>query len=175
MLLGLVTTGGTSYVPSCDDAEYDLRKKLVRTDSLSGKGVKKATNITPIFLWSGRVCDIVATPDTDTSVFCCVDADSPADGIYEHCDSLADLQQADPTLTECPDAVDISAPAYGGLPYSTVYANCAEYTNDWVFNVAEFVDYMWSVEKSGAYNINVRFYPCSEQPDGACGEIGSSN
>jgi hypothetical protein len=173
ILLGLVTSGGDSYVPTCDGSNTPGETiQLMRTDGSHGKGVKKATNITNIFLWSGDVCDIVTTAAESTDVFCCVDADSSGDGVYEHCDSLADLISADPTLTECPATIDDPLSDYYGLPYSTVYASCSEYTNEWVFNVADFVGYLWSVDSSGAYNIKVRFYPCSEQPPGACGEIG---
>ena len=163
ILLGLVSSTGV-YVPTCDQ-DNPQQIMLQRTGS-NGKGVKKAVPITPIFEWSGTICNI---DPLGTDVFCCVDVPT-ADGIYEHCDSLADLQQADPLLTECPDTVDISDPDYGGLLYSTVYASCATYTDKWVFNIADFVGYLWSVDSNGAYNINVRFYPCSEQPPGTCGE-----
>jgi hypothetical protein len=176
ILLGLVSSDGDSYVPTCDGSDTPGDTiPLMRTDGSHGKGVKKATNITPIFLWSGDVCDIVATVGESTDAFCCVDADTSGDGVYEHCDSLADLISADPTLTECPafHTHDGMSSDYYNMPYSTVYASCSEYTNEWVFNVADFVDYLWSVDSSGAYNISVRFYPCSELPSGACGEIGN--
>ena len=168
MLLGLVTSAGDSYVPTCNETNDPGHLiELMRTNNSSGKGVKKATDITNIFLWSGDVCDIVAPEEAYTDVYCCVDTN--ADGVYEHCDTLA---TADPTLTACPPTVSDDTSPYVGLPYITVYASCSEYTNEWVFNVADFVGYLWSVDSSGAYNINVRFYPCSEQPTGACGQIG---
>ena len=165
ILLGLVTSTGV-YVPTCDQDNPHGEQILLQRTGSNGNGVKKAVPITPIFEWSGTICNI---DPLGTDVFCCVDVPT-ADGIYEHCDSLADLQQADPLLTECPDTVDISDPDYGGLLYSTVYASCATYTDKWVFNIADFVGYLWSVDSNGAYNINVRFYPCSEQPPGTCGE-----
>lgn len=167
LLLGLVTSSGT-YVPTCDtDVDHGTTKTLVRTDSLKGKGVNKAIPITDIFLWSGNACSIVATAAESTDVYCCVDADDPADGVYEHCDSLLDLGGG-----ECSSytyAGEING-MLGPWDYTTVYASCTTYTDHWVFNIADFVGYMWDIDSSGAYNINVRFYPCSELPPGTCGE-----
>ena len=173
ILLGLVSSDGESYVPTCDDGDTPGDTiELMRTNSSSGKGVKKATNITSIFLWSGQVCDIVTTVAESNTTFCCVDADSSGDGVYEHCDPLDTVGIGDPLVCPISYTGDIDGTS-GTWPYTTVYASCSDYTNEWVFNVADFVGYLWSVESSGAYNIKVRFYPCSEQPSGACGEIGS--
>ena len=168
MLLGLVTTGGSSYVPTCDDSNTPGQTiTLSRTGSSGGKGVNKATPITDIFEWSGTVCDIVEYFE-GAATFCCVDAVDPGDGIYEHCDALSSFGD---TVTECPLEYtgDINGTS-GTWPYTTVYASCTTYENTWVFNIAEFVGYMWEIDSSGAYNIQVRFYPCSEQPPGTCGQ-----
>jgi hypothetical protein len=173
ILLGLVSSDGDSYVPTCDGSDTPGDTiPLVRTNGSHGKGVKKATNITNIFLWSGDVCDIVTTVADSNSTFCCVDADSSADGVYEHCDPLDTVGIGDPLACPISYTGEIDG-TFGIWPYTTVYASCSDYTNEWVFNVADFVGYLWSVESSGAYNIKVRFYPCSELPSGACGEIGS--
>lgn len=166
ILLGLVTSSGT-YVPTCNDTDDPGDTiTLVRTDGSHGKGVKKATPITDIFLWSGDACNIVATVGESTDVYCCVDADVSGDGVYEHCDSLVTLGGG--ACSDYTYAGDIN-----GMPgpwiYTTVYASCTTYTDHWVFNIADFVGYMWDIDSSGAYNINVRFYPCSELPPGTCG------
>lgn len=169
LLLGLVTSSGT-YVPTCNDTyEPGTTKTLVRTSSPNGKGVNKAIPITDIFLWSGNACSIVASVGESTDVYCCVDADSSGDGVYEHCDSLLDLGGG--ACSAYTYAGEING-MLGPWVYTTVYASCTSYTDHWVFNIADFVDYMWDIDSSGAYNINVRFYPCSELPPGTCGETG---
>jgi hypothetical protein len=34
-----------------------------------------------------------------------------------------------------------------------------EYTDEWVFNIADFVGYLWDLDTTGAYTVQVRFYP----------------
>jgi hypothetical protein len=171
ILLGLVTSSGT-YVPTCNDTNDpgdDTVPLLMRTNRPNGKGVNKAIPITDIFLWSGDACNIVATVGESTDVYCCVDADSSGDGVYEHCDPLLALGGgacSDHTYTG-----DING-TLGTWNYTTVYASCTTYTDYWIFNIADFIDYMWDIDSSGAYNINVRFYPCSELAPGTCGEPG---
>jgi hypothetical protein len=60
----------------------------MRTSGLSGKGLKKAIPITDIFQWCGEVCNFDLS---GTDIFCCVDADTSEDGVYEHCDALGNL------------------------------------------------------------------------------------
>ncbi len=46
-----------------------------------------------------------------------------------------------------------------GVPYTTVAATCRTYENEWVFNIADFVGLLTTLENNGAYNIKLRFYP----------------
>ena len=36
---------------------------------------------------------------------------------------------------------------------------CRDYTNHWIFNIADFVDVVFDVKNNGSYNVNLRFYP----------------
>ena len=147
---------------------------LVRTDPASkGKGVQKATDITPLFLWSGWVCyvqsdwDIYCLDDQGNNTcspldLCCVDAETllpdgttvpGPDGIYERCDLCADVGTAVDTTCTCPE-FDVD-----GIPYIPVTAQCQTYEEEWVFNIADFVGYLWDLDTTGSYVIQVRFYP----------------
>jgi hypothetical protein len=137
---------------------------LRRTDdSKNGKGVRKATNITPLFQWTGEVCyidyeyycpdeDLDGTPDDCTQEsFCCVDMDGSGDDVYEHCDLLSEVGPL-----ECPAQYEEEGVFYDYVPVETW---CRQYTNHWIFNIADFVGYLWDITSNGAYHVQVRFYP----------------
>lgn len=100
----------------------------------TGKSI--AVDISGLFKWTGTVCypdpyDTVSTPN-----YCCEDFNN--DGIYDACAPVTD-----PALCTA-------------IP---VYADCVDYTNAWVFNIADYVDYLWNIENSGVKLLQVRFYP----------------
>jgi len=104
----------------------------------SGKGVRKATDITGLFQWSGLVCSV---PDdltlADTELCCQTDTV----GNYVNC-------QLPETAGVCP------------VDYQLVQATCTEYAEPtWVFNIADFVGYLWDLDTTGAYVVQLRFYP----------------
>ena len=128
--LGLVTSDGFT-TPD---------KTFTRT-----KGKSTAVPITGMFEWSGQVCYL--SPDeycldgecTETAL-CCVDEN--LDGVYEECGSAADyLDGVCPEGTLATDAL------------------CQEYTEEWVFNIADFVTYLWDTNNNGLKLLQVRFYP----------------
>jgi hypothetical protein len=49
-------------------------------------------------------------------------------------------------------------------------ASCKTWTDEWVFNISDFVDFIWGIDNKGSYNIQVRFYPydqiCEQLPGG---------
>lgn len=152
ILLGLVDRNGTATFTS--DGEILYRTS---TDGSKGKGVQKATNVTPLFEWTGEVCyvqsdvtmycsDALGNDLCTDLALCCVDAD--ANGVYEACSLLSDVGvlQLDGSLL-CP--VDSIA----------VTAQCRSYENAWVFNIADFVGVLWELDTTGSYVIQVRFYP----------------
>jgi len=106
------------------------------------KGKSTALDITGLFEWSGDVCyltsDYCNTIETcSTKSICCTD--SNLDGIYESCD----VKEGD----FCPE----------GTVEITAY--CKTYVSEWVFNIGDFVTYLWSLDNSGVKLLQVRFYP----------------
>lgn len=141
---------------------------LVRVnDSKPGRGVKKATNITRLFLWSGEVCYIQEDADlycledgvdqcTSTQDLCCVDNDPNTTG-YERCDPLDGVDGVG--VDDGNGSLVCPATDFEGYVYYTETARCREYTEHWIFNIADYVGYLWDVTTTGAYVIQVRFYP----------------
>jgi hypothetical protein len=156
ILLGLVDRQGTATFSSDGMTLY-----RTSTDS-TGKGVQRATNVTPLFEWTGEVCYVQADYDIYCQGactpldLCCVDKD--ANGAYDLCNLLTDVG-VDPDLDgnlQCP--VDYTD-ADGTFLYIAVTAQCKSYDNEWVFNIADFVGYLWNIDTTGTYVIQVRFYP----------------
>lgn len=129
ILVGKVESDGT--VTTYRDEEITIN----RTSSTS-KGVRKATNLTGMFEWSGLVCSVPTDLTlTDTTLCCGTD--------------------------EVGNYVNCSLPVEGVCPVDTVevQATCNEYTDEWVFNIADFVGYLWDLDTTGTYTVQVRFYP----------------
>lgn len=157
VLLGLVDADGTATFSSDGETIY----RTSTDTSKKGKGAQKFSNLTALFEWTGEACYV----QTDASDYCydefgnfvctgmdlcCEDADF--DGIYESCSLLTDVGElvddgmGGMTL-QCPEGSD------------EVNAQCRSYDNEWVFNISDFVGYLWELDSTGAYNIQVRFYP----------------
>jgi len=159
-LLGLVGQHGVTKFQSDGMTIY---RTTVGT-SAKGKGAQKATDLTPLFTWTGEVCYL--QPDSDlycddpdgipcvSRDLCCTDWDS--DGIYEMCEFLENVgvptSPTDPNII-CP------AIAPNTYPYLPLTAECKYHEEQWVFNIADFVGYLWNIDTTGAYVIKVRFYP----------------
>jgi hypothetical protein len=104
------------------------------------KGRSVAQDITGLFEWSGNVCYFSPTNCVETCTtksLCCTDADG--NGVFEGCTVKDDLL--------CP----------AGTLDLTAY--CTSYANEWVFNIGDFVTYMWGMENNGLKHLQVRFYP----------------
>jgi hypothetical protein len=128
--LGLVRDGGF------ETPEQDFRR---------GKGKSKAIDISDLFKWYGEICYLF---DED-----------PGEGYYA---KKICCVEADIFTTECLEyefvGTDVTSCAIGEL--ITVY--CNDYTTvpaPWIFNIAEFVEYLWSTENNGTKLLSVRFYP----------------
>jgi len=154
ILLGLVDRQGTVTFSSTS-----MTLNRTSTDPTNGKGAQTATNLTPLFEWTGDICYV----QTDYDIYCqgactpldlcCVDKDG-VDITYERCDLLTDVGEfIDETTQQCP-VLDTD-----GFPYIPVTAQCKSYNNEWVFNIADFVGYLWDIDTTGTYVIQVRFYP----------------
>jgi hypothetical protein len=96
------------------------------------KGKSTAIDITDMFMWSGMIC-FDAACDTCTATTFCRDAN----GI----------------LT--PKGVD---PCPLGSTEVTLYCQVYEIPT-WVFNIGDFVNYLWAANNSGLKLLQVRFYP----------------
>ena len=127
--LGLVTNQG--FVKS--DGETFSRPK----------GSSRAMDISGLFMWSGAVCYF--TPPSGTYQpyqVCCTDTD--LNGVYEDC-QVATVVNG---VVSCPPS------------YSLVQTYCMVYEDPvWVFNIADFVTYLWSLNNDGVKLLQVRFYP----------------
>jgi hypothetical protein len=153
VLLGLVDSSGTATFSSDGETIY----RTSTSTSNSGKGAQKFSNLTGLFEWTGEVCYVQA--DADNYCYdefganvctgmdlCCEDTD--LDGIYDSCNPFTDVAVDDGLGGEmCPMDTEL------------VSAQCRSYDNAWVFNISDFVGYLWNLDSTGAYNIQVRFYP----------------
>jgi hypothetical protein len=159
LLLGLVDPSG---VYQCQGGmDIDDPCYLVRTDSTAkgkgGKGVQKAKNISPLFWFSGWICyidpdDCEANGACYQECWCCCDTDDP-DVLYNYCEK--------DTVGGC-DCVELTLPAECTSPFVPDLLSCRNYTEEeeyWIFNIADFVGYLWDIDTSGAYVVQIRFYP----------------
>jgi hypothetical protein len=109
------------------------------------KGKSKAQEITPLFEWTGSVCyftpDGYCEPgiDCDETSLCCFPEVVEGNTVYHDCKIKID--------DSCPEDTE------------EVTAFCKEYVNQWVFNIGDFVTYLWDVDNSGLKLLQVRFYP----------------
>jgi hypothetical protein len=135
--LGLVTSDGFTRA----DGYTVTRKKGGKSNA--------AININDLFSWSGYVCYTV-NPMTigltdDPSVYpfidmCATDTSDPLDGVPD-----AIMEPAD---GECTDT-----------SYTLTQLYCREYENEqWLFNIADFVDYFVDIDNNGAKLVQIRFY-----------------
>jgi hypothetical protein len=109
------------------------------------KGKSKAKDITPLFEWTGSVCyftpDNYCEPgvDCEETLLCCIPEAVEGNTVYHDCKIKID--------DSCPKGTE------------EVTAFCKEYVNKWVFNIGDFVTYLWDVDNSGLKLLQVRFYP----------------
>jgi len=101
------------------------------------KGKHPAVPVNELFEWQGYVC---------------YDQDPAAIGLSDYilmpqCVDDLNLDGTPETIVECGE---------GDIP---VNLYCSWYDTDWVFNIADFVDYLWGVTDSGAKLLQIRFYP----------------
>jgi len=104
-------------------------------ESTKGKGKSKAVEITDLFIWSGVVCDAS------------LDISGPLGVPDGQLTQIHDF----PALIELDDA-EFQA-------YLATLDECTEFTDEWVFNVADIVLYGFTYENNGSSLTQIRFYP----------------
>ncbi len=103
------------------------------------KGKSTAMEITGLFQWSGTVYYLSTNSVPSgypSTLYCAIDTTIPPDGKY---DSVIP-----PTEGACP----VGTPVYG-----------VTYTNNWVFNIADFVQVFYKITNNNVKLVQVRFYP----------------
>lgn len=133
MPLGLITNGG---------AFKQTEQGLERFDDTAtkGKGKSKAVDITPMFVWSGYVCEAT------------LDIAEPFGEI-----TLADVE-ADPILLALYDT-DLSGTINDVEFQAFLEAECTFADEQWVFGLADLVVYGMEYENKGSKLVQIRFYP----------------
>ncbi len=137
LLLGVVTETGAF-----------VGVELTPVTSVKGRGNNKGTDVTALFKFTGQVC---YTSDTDPA---CIDGD--CFGQFYCCPpDLASACEIVPPDTNpeiyCPTLLD-------GTWLATEFF-CKEYEDEWIFNIADFVNVLFDVKNNDTYNIQLRFYP----------------
>ena len=164
---------------SCDDALLALGlivgdnlytatpEEYVRFDPVAtkGKGKSKATDITPLFTYSGWVADDsldIAEPFGELT-----DADVPGGNATDIVlaagyDPL--VYDSDPDWGDNSGWVDtigewllFNADLYADDPENAVF--CVLYTEEWILNIADLVVTEQPVKNDGTKLLKVRFYP----------------
>ncbi len=133
--LGMATSDG--FTSAYATKEISPRKK----------GKSTAVEISDIFDWSGYVCydDPAKIPadslEYPSTLMCGKDTSLPPDGIVD--------EIKPPTDGTCPVGYPIK-----------IYLYCHQYDIPlWVFNIADFVTVLWSIENNGNKLVQIRFYP----------------
>jgi hypothetical protein len=161
LLMGLVASNGDTY--QWENDEWTLVRTDTTAQGKGGRGNQGWEDITGLFKWSGRICYLDETDcvnECTNECWCCCDTDG--DAIYDHCapGSINDNLTPDDTTDDYCDCSALTPPA--GCTYQTTELWCTEYVNHWVFDIADFVGYLWDIDTSGAYVVQVRFYPLGQ-------------
>lgn len=162
LLLGVVNDDGT-FVP-VGGIDSDDFQRVDDSDHRGGKGVKNATDITAMFEFNGSVCylyadDPACTSGTacDLTNYCC-----PIDDITLEFNGACELKEEGTMFWDVDEsAYDCSVA--DGDPTGTLWVDetfyCRDYEDEWIFNIADFVEVLFDVRNNDTYNIKLRFYP----------------
>lgn len=135
IVLGLVTNDGVYKVDNEQFVRYDT--------ATSGKGIKKAVDITGLFEWTGAVCSDSLDIDGDRELTSADfgTTDEAIDAVYG--DGIAPL----------------TAEEFIAFLMAEHDADCEFFEEEWVFNVADLVVQSQKVNNDGTKLWQVRFYP----------------
>ena len=134
-----------------DESGYDLYY-LGSTDSANyyswgtntfyrRKGKSPGLDITHLFEFTGEICYVTDPTNSEYTQKDVCGLDENDDGVYEDIIAL-------PDSGICPDG------------YDPIIGYCKTYnTPTWVFNITDFVNYVWGYDNHGVKLFQVRFYP----------------
>ncbi len=143
VLLGLVNKDGVSTVTADGIV---VRRTSTDDSGKKGKGVQKATDLSYLFKWYGEICYL----QSDTDEYCLDDSGLP---LCEYKPVCCVDEDGDGTCESYVTSVD------GATCPVPLLVACRTYTAEWIFNIGDFVGTLWPFTSSGAYNIQIRFYP----------------
>ena len=169
--LGLITPTGTVDFAGNVLTRWDTTK--------NGKGVQKAKNITEIFEFTGEVCAIndqytfcLSGGCSAGLVVCCVPFVEQPNHIfvegetclepYGACENQSVDTNADGTPDACAPTITYTDAGGASVETSTVCpvtTQCKIFTDEWIFNIADFVNVLFGIDPDGSYNVQIRFYP----------------
>jgi hypothetical protein len=149
------------FLGSIDGNSVDstLNKTFTRT-----KGKSKATDIASLFEFSGDVCylDALDCPDEPANpcfeeLLCCADLNE--DLIYDICELREDAN-VDGVIDSFDLCTDNDVDGDGNIDdFVEEIGTCKHYESEWVFNIADFVQYFWNLDNNGLKLLQIRFYP----------------
>jgi len=153
--LGLVNNKGVFK-----KTEYGLER--FDTTLEKGKGKSKAIEITDLFKWSGVLCDpslddVLNGGNGDGKLTI---ADFP--GLTEaDIEAAIDPARADLLWSATPhsDSFDTVISEAEFTAYLSTLVECVEFTEQWIFNIADIVRYGLDYVSNGASLTQMRFYP----------------
>jgi hypothetical protein len=132
-LLELGTITGNSYTKT-NGTQFFVR----------GKGQPVTIPLTDLFTFDGTLCyftdPLVDGTTTTEEILCCLEVGT---GTYTDC--------------ELDDVVDDTCP--GDKVEVTAYCVDYEFSPQWIFNIADFVEYYFGVKNDGVKLLQIRFYP----------------
>jgi hypothetical protein len=135
LALGLITTQNV-YVATPQGFER------FESGATKRKGWSRAVDITPLFKWSGWVCDASSVDlDGDGIIDSYVALDYDGDGLTDPGDGSIDNDD----LVIWLDAEQL--------------IGCTEYSNEWILNIADLVVTDQIVSNDGVKLLKMRFYP----------------
>ncbi len=132
---GVVTKDGAYTVESGELVRFDSseeEEKGPKGKGGGGKGKSTAEDISGLFQWSGWACDQVYDTNGDGEITI-----EDLNGTDLNGDNVTDEQDLEIYLAE----------------------NCTEFTDEWIFNIADLVVSGWDYKNNGAKLVQIRFYP----------------
>jgi hypothetical protein len=171
MMLGAISDGSV-YLPENDGKFYRFDSNTTK-----GRGNSKGVEITPLLTWSGWVCNLNSFDLNNDGQLTDADVPPTATGTvnqwYSQGSIPGDACAYDAAWDDPDDPNDCqinhieewlmaSADYYTGNfdpwdPMDAYY--CIEYTEEWIFNIADIVWADQDVKFDGAKLLQIRFYP----------------